>query len=180
MKREFLQGLKVGDTPLPKEVIDAIMAENGRDIEKTKAAFSDYDAMKTQLSQVQNQQKDWDAAQKALRDWEEKYQQAEKSHEKELIQLRFDQNLSAAILKAKGRNLRAISALLDVETLQQSENQPEAIEEALKALKLENEYLFEQEQLPPPYARGTGAQMEPDGRWPATLAGALREKFERK
>lgn len=33
MKREFLQNLKVGEEALPKEVIDAIMAENGRDIE---------------------------------------------------------------------------------------------------------------------------------------------------
>lgn len=32
MKREFLQNFKVGEEPLPKEVIDAIMEENGRDI----------------------------------------------------------------------------------------------------------------------------------------------------
>lgn len=37
MKREFLQNLKVGDQALPKEVIDAIMAENGRDIEDSDA-----------------------------------------------------------------------------------------------------------------------------------------------
>ena len=41
MKREFLQNLKVGDQPLPKEVIDAIMAENGRDIERAKANAGD-------------------------------------------------------------------------------------------------------------------------------------------
>ena len=46
MKREFLQGLKVGENPLPKEVIDAIMAENGRDIESVKARYADYDALK--------------------------------------------------------------------------------------------------------------------------------------
>ena len=46
MKREFLQGLKVGENPLPKEVIDAIMAENGRDIEGVKARYADYDALK--------------------------------------------------------------------------------------------------------------------------------------
>lgn len=33
MKREFLQNFKVGDQPLTKEIIDAIMAENGRDVE---------------------------------------------------------------------------------------------------------------------------------------------------
>ena len=37
MKRDFLLNLKVGDQPLSKEVIDAIMAENGRDIERAKA-----------------------------------------------------------------------------------------------------------------------------------------------
>ena len=38
MKREFLQNLKVGEEALPKEIIDAIMAENGRDIEAAKTA----------------------------------------------------------------------------------------------------------------------------------------------
>lgn len=37
MKREFLLNFKVGDQPLPKEIIDEIMAENGRDIERAKA-----------------------------------------------------------------------------------------------------------------------------------------------
>ena len=31
MKREFLQNLKVGDQALPKEIIDAIMDENGKE-----------------------------------------------------------------------------------------------------------------------------------------------------
>ncbi len=38
MKREFLQELRVGEAALPKEVIDAIMAENGRDIQTHKQA----------------------------------------------------------------------------------------------------------------------------------------------
>ena len=53
MKREFLQEFKVGDTSLPKEVIDAIMAENGRDIQKVKANFADYEEIKTELSKLQ-------------------------------------------------------------------------------------------------------------------------------
>ena len=53
MKREFLQNFKVGDQPLPKEVIDAIMAENGRDIEAAKKPFADYDALKSQLEKAQ-------------------------------------------------------------------------------------------------------------------------------
>lgn len=37
MKREFLQNFTINGQPLPKEAIDAIMAENGRDIEAAKA-----------------------------------------------------------------------------------------------------------------------------------------------
>ena len=53
MKRDFLQNLRVGDQPLPKEVIDAIMEENGRDIEAAKKPFADYETIKDQLAQAQ-------------------------------------------------------------------------------------------------------------------------------
>ena len=36
VKREFLENLKLGDQALSKELIDAIMQENGRDIEAAK------------------------------------------------------------------------------------------------------------------------------------------------
>ena len=37
MKREFLQNIKVGDQPLPKEIIDAILDEHSRSIGAIKA-----------------------------------------------------------------------------------------------------------------------------------------------
>ena len=49
MKTEFLQNFKVGDQALPKEIIDAILAENGRDIEAAKKPFADYESVKEQL-----------------------------------------------------------------------------------------------------------------------------------
>ena len=36
MRREFLKNFQVNGQPLPKELIDAIMEENGRDIEAAK------------------------------------------------------------------------------------------------------------------------------------------------
>ena len=39
MKREFLENLKIGDQALGKDLIDTIMAENGRDIESAKKPF---------------------------------------------------------------------------------------------------------------------------------------------
>ena len=175
MKREFLQEFRVGEEALPKEVIDAIMAENGRDIQKVKANFADYEDIKAQLSQLQQDQ----SFKEAAKAWEEKYNRAVEDHKSQLAQMAFDKVLGESILKAKGRNAKAITALLDLDTLKNSENQREAIEGALEALKRDSRYLFEGD-VPPPYARGTGAYHGAQEKSPTTLAGALREKFERK
>ena len=170
MKREFLQGLMVGETPLPKEVIDAIMAENGRDIEAVKSRYADYEELKLQLAREESQTE---------KQWQEKYDQAVENHRKALEEAVFGHNLEMAILAAQGRNSKAITALLDIDGIKASENQPQALEEALQNLKQECDYLF-QTQNPPLYARGTGAAMPETHKGPATLAGALLEKFERK
>ena len=175
MKREFLQEFRVGEAPLPKEVIDAIMAENGRDIQKVKANFADYEDIKAALSKLQKDQSFEEAAEA----WEEKYNRAVEDHKNQLTQLAFEKVLHEGIVKAKGRNAKAITALLDVDALKESENQTQAIEEALEQLKNESRYLFEGD-VPPPYARGTGAFNGTQEKHPTTLAGALREKFERK
>ena len=170
MKREFLQGLKVGESPLPKEIIDAIMAENGRDIEAVKARYADYEALQEQLTQAE-------AA--AAKHWEEKLNSQVDTHRREMSDLIFSHNLEKAILSAKGRNAKAITALLDIDALKSSENQTADLEEALQNLKQDCSYLFQSE-TPPPYARGTGANQPEVTKSPATLAGALLEKFERK
>ena len=175
MKREFLQEFRVGEQALPKEVIDAIMAENGRDIQKAKANFADYEDMKSELERLRQDQ----SFEEAAKAWEEKYNRAISDHKAEIAQFAFEKALGEGIVKAKGRNARAITALLDVDALKASENQARAIEEALETLKRDSRYLFEGD-VPPPYARGTGAYSGAEDKRPTTLAGALREKFERK
>ena len=175
MKREFLQEFRVEGAPLPKEVIDAIMAENGRDIQKVKANFADYGDIKEALSKLQQDQ----SFEEAAKAWEEKYNQAVTDHKNQLAQMAFEKALGEGIVKAKGRNAKAITALLDIETLKTSENQTDDLEAALQQLKQDCSYLFQSE-TPPPYARGTGAITPETNRSPATLAGALLEKFERK
>ena len=175
MKREFLQEFKVNEQPLPKEVIDAIMAETGRVIQKVKANFADYEDVKAELSRLQQDQ----SFEEAAKAWEEKYNQAVTDHKTQITQLAFEKALGEGIVKAKGRNAKAITALLDVDALKESEDQQSAIEAALETLKKDNRYLFEGD-VPPPYARGTGAWSGAQENRPTTLAGALREKFERK
>ena len=152
MKREFLQNLKVGELFLTKDVIDAIMAENGRDIESAK-----------QLGNT----------------WEEKYNRAVQDHQQALNALRFQTALEDAVRAQGGRNAKAIAALMDLDTIQGSEDLPGALKNAVDAVKKEHDYLFVT-QTPPLYARGTGTQTGETHAQSTTLAGALREKYERK
>ena len=151
------------------------MAENGRDIQKVKGSFADYEDMKTELEKLRQDQ----SFEEAAKAWEEKYNQALSDHRNQMARFAFEKALDEGIAKAKGRNAKAITALLDVEALKESENQTQAIEEALEVLKKDSRYLFEGD-VPPPYARGTGAYNGARETGPTTLAGALREKFERK
>ncbi len=164
MKREFLQNFKVADQALPKEIIDAIMAENGRDIEDAKRPFADHETLKTQLAEAQKtiqgfqaQGQDMESVRKSAKDWEDKYNQALENHKKEMADMAFSGALKDAIIAAKGRNVKAITALLDVEALKNSKNQTEDINAALEGLKKDSGYLFESEQTPPPYSAGTGS-----------------------
>ena len=75
MKREFLQEFRVGEQPLPKEVIDAIMAENGRDIQKVKANFADYEDIKAERDTLKAQQGDSTVDGKTAQQWKETYEQ---------------------------------------------------------------------------------------------------------
>lgn len=169
MKREFLQSITLGEEKLPKEVIDAIMAENGKDIQAAKDAaaklFSDYDEVKAENDRLKSE---------ALADGKTALQ-----WKQEMEQSLFQNELSSAIAAAGGRSGKAITALLDVDALKASDNRKAAIEAALLGLKKTDGYLFGS-MTPPPYAGGTGTPYGENLQKPVTLAGALREKFERK
>lgn len=164
MKREFLQNIKVGDTALPKEVIDLIMEENGRDIENAKKPFADYESIKEKLVAANKAIEDFkgmdiDGVKKAAEEWKAKAEQAEKDAAQRIADMEFDGVLKDAITEAKGKNAKAIAALLDVPTLKQSKNQAEDIKAALEALQKDNAYLFgDGSPKPPPYAPGAGSQ----------------------
>ena len=184
MKREFLQNFKVGDQTLPKEIIDAILDENSRDIGTAKAEHADYDTIKSQLEEAQktikgfqDQGADIEAVRKSAKDWEDKYNQAIADHNQKMADMAFDHALESAITGAKGKNAKAIRALLDVETLKGSKNQEADIKSALEGLKKDSGYLFDDGQTPPPYAGGTGTNTQKPNGEPTSLAGALRAKY---
>lgn len=182
MKTEFLQNLKVGDQALPKEVIDAILAENGRDIENAKKPFSDYEVIKDQLKAAKDGLKAFEGVdvsklQVEISTLQGQLADKDKEWKEKLDGMAFDGRIRDAIAAARGRNAKAISALLDVEALRASKNQEADIKAALEAVKKDNSYLFETE-TPPPFAGGTGSAPAGGKQAPASLAGALHEKYD--
>ena len=168
MKAEFLQNFKVGDTPLPKEVVDAILAENVRDVETAKKPFADYESIKEQLTTAREGLKAFEDVDvkdlqgqvaKLTRDLSDK----EAEHQAQLAELEFDGELKDAITAARGRSVKAIRAELDVEALRASKNRSADIKAALDGLKQSSGYLFESDETPPPYAAGTGTGGKPGG-----------------
>lgn len=153
MKTEFLQNFKIGDQTLTKEVIDAILAENGRDIEAAKKPFADYETIKTQLAEAGKtiegfKALDVDGIQRAADEWKAKAEKAEQDAAAKIAELEFNGLLTSAITGAKGKNAKAIAALLDLDTLRASKNQETDIHAALETLKKDSGYLFDGETQP--------------------------------
>ena len=182
MKREFLQNFKVNDQPLPKEIIDEIMAENGRDIESAKKPFADYDSIKEQLQTAKDGLKAFEGVdvaqlQSKVADLQGELNAKDTEWQGKLADMAFDHALEAAITSAKGKSAKAIRALLDVDTLKGSKNQEADIKAALEAVRKDNGYLFDEGSTPPPYAGGTGTHKQQPNGEPSSLAGALRAKY---
>lgn len=162
MRREFLQNFKVGDQPLTKEIIDAIMTENGKDIEEAKKPFADYESIKEQLQTAKDGLKAFEGVDVAqlqgkITDLQNQLTQKDTEWQGKIDAMAFDGKVKDAITAARGKNAKAISALLDMEALSSSKNQDADLKAALEALQKENGYLFGEEGgNTPPYSAGAG------------------------
>lgn len=100
--------------------------------------------------------KDFDSITRERDEWKRKHDEALETHKKEQEEREFTQLLESTITEAKGKNQKAISALLDLDTLRASKNQKADLEAALDALRTENGYLFEDNGGTPYFAAGKG------------------------
>jgi hypothetical protein len=68
----------------------------------------------------------------------------------EIVKLKFDHALEGALAEAKAKNPKAVKALLNFENLKLAEDGKIVdLEDQLKAIKTENDYLFESDQPVP-------------------------------
>ncbi len=138
MKREDLENLG-----LTKEQIDNVCDLNNadvqplkQDLEKTKA---DLKAEQDKVTTTEEALKkfegvDAEAMKKQILDLQADLKKKDEDHAAELASRNFDALLKDSITSAKGRNAKAIAALLDMDALKKSKNQKEDIAAALKKL----------------------------------------------
>ncbi|MGI5891988.1 MAG: phage scaffolding protein [Bacillota bacterium] len=148
MKRDFLKGLELSD-----EVIEKIMAEHGRDLEKHKAASEKQKAhledLQASLAEANARLEgfaglDIEGLQQEAQKWQSKAQELEEQGRAELKAVRFDFALEAALMGAKARNIKAVRALLDTKNMHLKDGKLLGLEEQLQAVQAENPYLFEE------------------------------------
>lgn len=148
MKRDFLKELG-----LEKEAIDAIMAENGKDIENAK---SDTEELKTEIKGLKDQLKERDTQienlkqtagsnedlKKQIEEMQEKNKEAVDAHKAEIHQMKVDMAVERALKDAK--NATAVKALLnDLDKAEFADDGTiKGLEDQIKALKKSDAYLF--------------------------------------
>lgn len=145
MQRSFLEGLG-----LEKEVIDQVMGEHGKDIEKIK---SERNAAQEQLKTARDTLKSFEGVNiaelqgkiaKLTSDME-----ADKAEfQKQIADRDFDDLLKATASAFKPRDIKAIMPFLDVEKLKASENQETDIKAAIESVKKDKAYLFQDVNIP--------------------------------
>lgn len=145
MKREFLENLG-----LEKETIDKIMDENGKDIQREK---SNTDQEKTKNDLLDKQLKeatktiksykdmDIDAIKKSAEDWEEKA----KGYKKEMEDYKHEVSLKEAVGKYGVKDIDLMVKLLNQDDLKFKDGEVLGLDEQMKALKEEKDFLFIEE-----------------------------------
>lgn len=151
MKREFVKELlkdKVSEEDL-KAIVDAVMDENGKDIENAKKTLTaDKEHLQEQLNTAQEALKAFDGVKPdelktQIADLEKQLKDKDDEHAQKLADMEFDSALEEAIRTAGGKNSKAVKALLDIDTLKASKNQQDDIKAALEAMKKDSDYLFD-------------------------------------
>ncbi len=145
MKREELEAMG-----LTKEQIDKVLDKYHEEYDPVKKDLetaqedlkNEKEKTTTQENSIKDLKKDLEefkdadvsGMRKKIEDLEEDIRKKDTDHQKEIANRDFNDLLKESIAVSKGRNAKAITALLDVETLKASKNQKEDIAAALKAL----------------------------------------------
>ena len=164
MNREFLQGFSLTD-----DVIDKIMAENGKDIEREKTAVKGLENENTTLkTQIKERDSDLVKLKEAagqhegiIKEFEAlktKYSEdAEKikTLAKEKADLEFSHLLKEKLSGTGAKDIDVLKALIKVDGLKVVDNDIKGLSEQIEKIKTEKGFLFETEEKQPQFSAGT-------------------------
>lgn len=128
------------------EVTAEQLAAIDKEVKENYKTVTDYEKQKDKLTASEDKVKtltesldkfkdvDADKLNSEIADLKKQLEEKDKSYASQLADRDFDDLVKDAITEAKGRNPKAIKALLDVEALKASKNQKEDVAAALKKL----------------------------------------------
>ena len=167
MTKEQLQ--KIGLTDEQIEKVFALKGKAFNDLEKEKLSLDEkvegLEAEKISLEKTiadanekidQFKEMDIDSIKQEVQDWEKKYKEAEESKNIEITELKRQNAIESALSSAKAKNIKAVKALLDVNSVIVKDGQVYGLNEQLETIKKENEYLFESDKAVPTITLPTG------------------------
>lgn len=150
-KKDFEKNFKEAYTP--KADFDRLTAESNNyksQLETAQAALQKFDGI------------DVDNLKGEIQKLTDNLQKKENEYQTRLADMEFNNSLDNAITASGARNLKAVRALLDVETLKGSKNRDADIKNAIAAVKSENDYMFGEGHKPfmpvNPASGGTGGK----------------------
>lgn len=173
MKREFLKKMELTDGQ-----IDAIMAENGKDVnglkEQVNSLTTEKDGLQSQLTDHDAQLKDLKGKVKGSDELTAEIDKLQKANKE--AKAKYESNLTAqqksflvdkALTGAGARNAKAVSSLLDLDSVEVKDGQLTGLDDQLKALRESDGYMFKEDPQPTkPQPQGgvqiTGGQPKPE------------------
>lgn len=153
MKREvvenLLKGLGVAEDKV-KEAVDTITTEKGNDIERYKTSETNLKSLLKTTNETLEKFKDVDID--GLKGEVQKYKdaaaEAESNSKAEIEKLQFGYTLDGALRTAGAKNSKAVRALLDEAGLKLNGDSIVGLDEQLKTIRENNDYLFNDDTKP--------------------------------
>ena len=135
-----------------KADFDKVVAENYQTVaefeKKVNRLTEDLDAEKKRADTAVEtlkgfEGKDFDAITRERDEWKRKHDENQQKYQQEQEEREYNADLEAAATAAKCRDLKALTAHLDHESLRKSKNRKADMEAAITAQRTERGYLFE-------------------------------------
>ena len=181
MERKFLKDLGLAD-----DVIEKVMAENGKDINELKSAG---ETAKTTLADLQKQIKDRDkqlealktssgdneALKKQITDLQAANKQAKTDYDVKLKEITLNGKIESALMGAKARDVGIARAALDMSKISLDGENVLGRTDQLAALQKDKAWLFGEDTPKNPPAPAGGQPPKTDA--PATLEQAVAQSL---